>query len=162
MAADKQSGIALMSKAFSNKTFWDKYWEAEKRSGYDFLFHKIVDKYIDWGRVRDYMEIGGAPGTIMSYMFHVHKLEVSTVDFCNPEILSELLERNKVRNYRIYNEDFSEFDVSPHSRKYDLVASWGFVEHFGLEDANGFIQKHKEMVSEGGYLIVELPNIRGG
>lgn len=150
-----------MSEKYSNKQFWDEYWKEEKRSGYEFLFSEIVDRYIDWNKIKNYMEIGGAPGTILSYMYNVHKLDVSTVDFCNPKILSELLDRNNIKDYKIYNEDFSLFNTTLHVKQYDLVASWGFIEHFPLEESFEFIQKHKEMVSDNGYLIVEIPNIRG-
>lgn len=150
-----------MSEEYSNKQFWDQYWREEKRNGYEFLFSDIVDRFINWKNVKNYMEIGGAPGTIMSYMYHVHKLDVSTVDFCNPQILSDLLDGNNIKEYQIYNEDFSKFDTSLHYKKYDLVASWGFVEHFKLKESGRFIQKHKDMVADNGYLIVELPNIRG-
>jgi len=60
----------------------------------------------------------------------------------------------------MFNEDFRHFDITPHVKKYDLVSSWGFIEHFELEESYEFIQKHKEMVSSNGYLIIELPNIR--
>lgn len=150
-----------MSKEYSTKQFWDGYWKDEKRSGYEFLFEEIVNNYVDWGSIKSYMEIGGAPGTIMSYMYHEHGLDVSTIDFCDPHILSDLLSGNSIKNYHIYNEDFSNTDIKKHHKKYDLVASWGFVEHFELEESDKFIQKHKDMVSDNGYLIIELPNIRG-
>lgn len=120
-----------------------------------------MDRYLDWTQIENYMEIGGAPGTIMSYMFHTHHLRVNTVDFCDSQILSELLDRNHVEDYHIFSEDFSRFDSGAHRKEYDLVASWGFVEHFDRDQSDHFIQKHKEMVSDGGYLVIELPNIRG-
>lgn len=150
-----------MSEKYGNRQFWNNYWGEEQRSGYEFLFSEIVNRYINWSDINNYMEVGGAPGTIMSYMFHMHKLAVSTVDYCDSNIISELLERNRVENYKIYNDDFSEFDTANHYKEYDLVASWGFIEHFEIEKSDMFIQKHKEMVSDNGYLIIELPNIRG-
>jgi len=93
-----------MVKEYSNKRFWDNYWNKEKRSGNEFLFSTIVDKYIDWNNVKNYMEIGGAPGSIMSHMYHSHKLDVNTVDFCDPKILAGLLDSNKISNYKIFNE----------------------------------------------------------
>ena len=86
-----------MSESYSNIEFWNDYWKDEKRIGYDFMFSEIIDQYLDWTKIKNYMEIGGAPGTIMSYMFHVHNLEVNTVDFCDLQILSDLLERNNVK-----------------------------------------------------------------
>ena len=149
-----------MIDEYSDKQFWDNYWEKEERNEYDFLFSRLIDQYIDWKGIKNYMEIGGAPGTIMSYMFHNHNLNVNTVDFCNPQILSSMLEKNNVKEYRIYNEDFATFDTTKHKKLYDVVASWGFVEHFDTIKSRFFIQKQKEMVSDNGYIVVELPNIR--
>lgn len=149
-----------MNKSYSNKRFWDDYWNEETRKEYEFIFSPILDKYVDWTHVANYMEIGGAPGTIMVYMYHNHQLDVNTIDFCNSSIISNLLDENHVHDYTIISEDFSVFNANEHCQKYDMVASWGFVEHFDIKTSHEFIQKHKEMVGEGGYLIIELPNIR--
>lgn len=128
--------------------------------GYRFFFEKLLDEYIVWDAVNLYMEIGGAPGSIMAFMNKSHNLSVSTVDFTEKEKVSEYLRDRRVENFKVYQDDFSTFDVRQHHRKYDIVASWGFLEHFGKTTAAKFIEKQKDMVTEGGYFIVEIPNIR--
>lgn len=150
----------MKNNAYSNSKFWSDYWIKENRNVDEFMFSDLIDQYIDWENIRSYMEIGGAPGSIMSYMSKTHDMQVSTVDFCDKNILIEFLNSAKIPNYHVYNEDFQKFDISQHERKYDLVASWGFVEHFDLSVSGELIQKHKRMVSKNGYLIIELPNIR--
>ena len=146
---------------YSDSKFWNEYWKQEKRESEDFIFENLLNKIIQWKKVHSYMEIGGAPGSIMSFMAKVHNMDVSTVDFCDWKILNGFLKKQGLKNYKIYNEDFSNFNVEKHNKQYDMVASWGFVEHFDLETSGLFIQKQKALVADDGYLIVELPNIRG-
>lgn len=60
----------------------------------------------------------------------------------------------------IINENFETVDVSKYEKKFDIVASWGFIEHFEGDVTAKFIEKKKSMVADDGYLIIELPNIR--
>ena len=148
--------------SYTNKKYWDNYWEKEARVGvkYSFYFEELLDQYIIWDRVNNYMEIGGAPGSILAYMHNKHALRVSTVDFTDKERISAYMQGQGIDNCNIINQDFKSFDVSGYRKKFGIVASWGFIEHFESEVAAEFIEKKKEMIADGGYLIVELPNIR--
>ncbi|MBS1942221.1 MAG: class I SAM-dependent methyltransferase [Bacteroidetes bacterium] len=44
-------------------------------------------------------------------------------------------------------------------RKYDLVSSFGFIEHF--HDWKGMVERHADLVAPGGLLVLETPNFRG-
>lgn len=145
---------------YSEKRYWDEYWKDEDRDEIIFYFSDLVDKYIDWSQVGNYMEVGGAPGSIMAYMNKAHFIEVSTIDFSDKNLTESFLKRQDIRDYRIYQEDFEKIEIKKHYKKYDLVASWGFIEHFSKKTCSKFIMYHKKMVSDGGYLIIELPNIR--
>ncbi len=145
---------------YSNEKYWNEYWKSEYRDDITFYFSNLVDQYIEWDKVKNYMEVGGAPGSIMAYMNKNHFLEVSTIDFSDKEITEKFLNKQGVRDYKVYQEDFENTDLRAHKGKYDLVASWGFIEHFSKDVCNKFIKKHKDMVSDNGYLILELPNIR--
>lgn len=145
---------------YSDKVFWDDYWQEENRKEDQFIFSKILDRHVTWNNIRTYMEIGGAPGSIMSFMYKKHNLEVSTIDFCDRKIIDDFLSTSGLENYNVYSEDFCKFDVEGHGQKYDIVSSWGVIEHFSLENAAKIIEKKKQLVKKGGYLVVELPNIR--
>lgn len=144
---------------YTDSDYWNQYWNEEKRSDITFYFNEIINGYIDWPRVKTYMEIGGAPGSVMTYLYHRYGLLVSTIDFTEFEITDSFLKNHDVRDYEIINSDFLTLDIGK-LKKYDIVASWGFVEHFSKEICNQIIEKKKEMVSDNGYLIIELPNIR--
>lgn len=145
---------------YTEKEFWDNYWIEEKREEYDFYFEDLLNRYIDWDKLHSYMEIGGAPGSIMLFMNKKHELSVSTIDFTEKNRISRNLDIHGVKDYKIYHEDFDATDIRAHHGKYDIVASWGFLEHFSRKQTSIFIDKQMAMVGEEGYFIIELPNIR--
>ena len=145
---------------YSDEEYWNKYWEGESRDDDVFYFSELVDKYVDWEKIDSYMEIGGAPGSIMAYMNKIHGVKVSTIDFVEKRVTENFLKKKNVSDFCVFQEDFERIDIKEHMMKYDMVASWGFVEHFSKEVCSRFIDKQKLMVSEGGYLLLEVPNIR--
>ncbi len=149
-----------MSKVWSDKEFWSRYWDKEKRKTTEFLFTALMEEYIDFKKIHSYMEIGGAPGVIMAYMNQTYGMEVSAIDFVDKKYIEEVMKKNAVTDYNIYEEDFTKFNVKEHKRRYSFVASWGFIEHFDIHICKKIIQNQKELVEENGYLIIELPNIR--
>lgn len=56
---------------------------------------------------------------------------------------------------------FTHADFLTHrfDRHYDLVCSFGFIEHF--PGWSGMITRHAELVAPGGLLVLETPNFRG-
>lgn len=150
-------------KSLTNQKYWNDYWDTETR-GEDvgFYFSELIDNYISWENItpKSYMEIGGAPGNIMAYMSKEHQLFVSTVDFTDKQRIENVLNKHQIEKYKIIEEDFRTFNVAEDIGKWGVVASWGFLEHFEKEVTSGFINKQKQMVSDGGYLIIEMPNIR--
>lgn len=56
---------------------------------------------------------------------------------------------------------FMKADFLTHrfDRRYDLVCSFGFIEHF--PEWGNLIVKHAELVAPGGLLVLETPNFRG-
>ncbi len=43
--------------------------------------------------------------------------------------------------------------------QFDIVVSRGFIEHF--TDVDSVVDRHIDLLSPGGYLIVSVPNLRG-
>ena len=43
--------------------------------------------------------------------------------------------------------------------RFDIVISQGFIEHF--DDVEDVIERHIDLLAQGGYLIVGIPNLRG-
>ena len=56
----------------------------------------------------------------------------------------------------LIQEDFFSFDSDI---KYDIVCSFGFVEHF--EDTEPVLRRHCHLVKPGGRLLITMPNFLG-
>jgi len=138
----------------NSKSYWEDYWNKEQRnSSSEFLFHKLLEQYNL--NINDYFEFGCAPGNNMAYFANKYGCHVSGVDFVNSQLIKDYLEKEGILSYQIYQEDVYDFQTE---NKYDFVGSYGFIEHF--DDPETIIQKHKELVKEGGCLFIEIPNIR--
>ena len=145
-----------------DSNYWNAYWEKEKRNDTLFYFEGIVESIVSFDGLKSYMEIGGAPGSIMLYMNKKHGMHVSTIDYTDKKRIEAYLKNGGMHeaDYDIYEEDFGLTETDAHKGRYDLVASWGFIEHFEKEISQILIGKQMEMVADNGYLILELPNIR--
>lgn len=153
-------GRNSMSKELSNKGFWEKYWDNEVRSASNFTFCEILDACVDFENVHSYLEIGGAPGSIMAYINKKYGIPVAAIDYVDKRYIDATMEKCGIADYQVFQEDFIKLDTMKLAEKYDMVASWGFIEHFDLDVCREIIAKQKSLVSDGGYLIIELPNLR--
>lgn len=62
------------------------------------------------------------------------------------------MRHNGIENCQLINQDFLAWQPD---RQYDVVVSFGFVEHFIEYDK--VIQKHIDVLKPGGYLIISVP-----
>jgi 2-polyprenyl-3-methyl-5-hydroxy-6-metoxy-1,4-benzoquinol methylase len=70
----------------------------------------------------------------------------------------ELEEILKSKGYSVGNIEHADFFIT-RIRKFDVVCSFGFVEHF--EDFSNVIERHLDLVNDGGYVLIAAPNFRG-
>lgn len=144
----------------TNEKYWKKYWEGSgNKEKETFLFSDVVKDKIpeltENGQNMSYMEIGGAPGDIMVYFAQKYHCSVNCIDFVAKDVIEQRMQENHIENYTIIDEDFTQY----HSEeKYDIVASYGFVEHFN--NYKEIIMRHVKMAKTGGYIIISMPNIR--
>jgi SAM-dependent methyltransferase len=103
-------------------------------------------------------EVGCYPGDYLVYLGQHFGYTVSGVD-TTPYVLDRLpnfLAQNGVRVGILVQEDFLHFTPD---QTYDLVCSFGFIEHF--ENYEAVLQKHIELVRPGGILVISCPNFTG-
>jgi len=124
-----------------NKTFFTKYIPKE-----------VIDK-------SNFIEIGGFPGTYSVYFYQQFGLDATLLDFYIDEhIIEQVEEINHLPKATIHCIEADFFTFKP-EQKYDLVFSSGFIEHF--QDTKDVINRHIELLSEKGVLLILLPNFRG-
>lgn len=140
-----------------------EYWQSNSES---VIFKKqdaghgidvFIQKYIPSTKVGAAIEIGSFPGPHLA-TFGDMGYELNGVDFCicNDIDLPKWLMSEGFKIGDFWVCDFFEFNCG---RKFDVVSSFGFIEHFLNYDE--VIVKHADLVNNGGYLVITTPNFRG-
>lgn len=144
--------------------FWEDYWANCKLPStvdMNFSFERCLAQALKdhlptlQGEV---LEVGCAPGKWLAFMAEEFGLKPSGIEY------SEAGMRATTQNFqmlglesgRIYTGDF--FQIKP-DRQFDVVMSFGFIEHF--EDADSVVELHLRWLKPGGILILGVPNFRG-
>lgn len=102
-----------------------------------------------------YLEVGCAPGKILAWVYSKLGARAAGLDYSD----------TGVRNCRelfaamalpidLYQDDFFANSLPKHS--FDVVASFGFIEHF--DDPREVVAKHIELVKPGGIALIVIPN----
>jgi len=140
------------------------YWESLARSEsgpVSIRFARLFDKYLVKTSARNarIIEIGCVPGVYLGYLakrFGYFPEGIDYVKDCKQTVEKTLRNFNLTESI-IYEEDFLKWKPE---KKYDLVCSFGFVEHFG--DPDTIFAKHIDLLTNGGMLIIEYPNFNYG
>jgi len=129
----------------------------------DYLLWDIIYKrYLPQKKGLKVLEIGSAPGNHLvrlnqTFGFIPYGIEYTKSGFeLNKKIF---MENNLDPKNIIYGDFFDETFLSKYRYFFDIVISRGFIEHFN--NSQEVVKRHLELLSEGGYLVVEIPNLRG-
>jgi len=104
------------------------------------------------------LEIGAYPGSKLWYFHKTFGYQpdgLEYVDWCCPK--GEELMRGVGIDAKFICADLFEYE--PPKEKWDVVASFGFIEHF--DDTANVIARHAALIKAGGYLVITLPNHSG-
>ncbi|MDD4777381.1 MAG: class I SAM-dependent methyltransferase [Fermentimonas sp.] len=142
----------------TDQAHWEEYWN-------NFQYDKIPDKVVfkkfmpQLTMGKSFIEIGGFPGQISAYFYNHGIHDVALLDFhLNKDIVRNLERINNLpqNSIKCIHTDFFNFKSD---RKYDIVFSSGFIEHF--EDTADVISRHVDLLSENGQLLILIPNFLG-
>jgi len=152
----------------TEKLFWEDYWgeiklpvKVDLHFKNDRVITEVLEQYIPRGDAKKLaLEVGCAPGKWMLFIYE--KLNYSIDGF---EYLDVAAEKTR-ENFIISNVPMDRFKVITADfltqipvQKYDLVTSFGFIEHFtNYED---IFQKHLMYAKKDAYVVVGFPNFRG-
>ena len=139
------------------QSVWDNAWATRE---YDYaeeniMFKDIFARYLRPGGTC--FEVGCYPGNFLTYLGKRFGYTVSGIDR-TPDFSRKILKKlanNAVAAGEFFEGDFFEFETE---ERYDLVCSFGFLEHFS--NTEFVIERHARLVKPGGTLLIESPNFR--
>ncbi len=119
---------------------------------------RIIKTYVPSdGKARSVFEVGCFPGRYLS-IFGDKGCVLNGVDL-TPRVLTDMPQWLAAKGYKtgdFYCDDFFKFEPG---KTYDIVCSFGFIEHFVNYDE--VLRRHLSFISPGGMLILTTPNFRG-
>jgi len=150
----------LENKNYTDKKFWNSYFDSHKRSLAIIeksLFSDVFDKYLSFDPNKTVLEIGCADSDFLCYISKKFGYKAFGVDYAESiERTRNIFRFNGLSEPILYKEDVFTWATD---MKFDLVCSFGFIEHFNGLD--GIVIKHANLLSPGGKLIISMPNFSG-
>ncbi|AUX40603.1 3-demethylubiquinone-9 3-methyltransferase [Sorangium cellulosum] len=145
----------------TSQDYWEEHWQkhlsAADLSG-GFELYDDIAPFLPRGEDVSFLEIGCAPGRILAEFCGRLGFTAYGLDYAgDPSIIEQALTARGIRLGKVEKGDF--FSWNP-GEKFDIVASFGFIEHF--DDAAAVVDRHFEMVKPGGMVVVSMPNFAGG
>lgn len=144
--------------------FWENYWkncELPCEIDPEFSFERCLSGALmaHLPEVRgDVLEIGCAPGKWLAFMAATFGLKPHGIEY------SQAGKQATLRNFELLGleagtiRDGDFFSIEP-SPIYDVVMSFGFIEHFS--DPDMVVQRHLSWLKEDGLLVLGVPNFKG-
>jgi len=145
----------------TNQDFWDNGYAGQKFSAED-LNYPIVKKLYDFFDKDEFQdktvfEIGCFPGR---FLYHFGKIGFKLNGIDQTQYLSKMMAWFEKENFLIgdfVREDIFNLDLN--HKKYDVVFSSGFIEHFRNFDE--VIKIHVKLVKDDGYVFISTQNFAG-
>jgi 2-polyprenyl-3-methyl-5-hydroxy-6-metoxy-1,4-benzoquinol methylase len=146
----------------SNRNDWN--YEAFDTTLFEIQKYQMENEWLQevWRRVPDgaysYLELGCSPGFCTAAIAGKKEWKISGIDFSNSEsiFLKTLSLVGKEGHY--HQGDIFDIELN---KKFDIVASYGLIEHFSGEDFEKILDIHDRFLNNSGYLIIEIPNFTG-
>jgi 2-polyprenyl-3-methyl-5-hydroxy-6-metoxy-1,4-benzoquinol methylase len=106
-----------------------------------------------------YLEVGCAPGKLLSWVAARRGTRTWGLDYSETGIRQcrQLFDALGL-DVQLEHGDF--FDSALPKRAFDVVTSFGFIEHF--DDPTEAVAKHLELLAPGGLALITVPNYGGG
>jgi SAM-dependent methyltransferase len=121
------------------------------------LFGDLFSRYLKKTKGESCLEIGCVPGRFLAYICRNFGYYPEGIDYVKDtkKITGETLFCNGLREFTLYEEDFTKWKAT---KQYDLVCSFGFIEHFEGDLNRQVIEKHVKLLKLRGKLLIDIPN----
>lgn len=124
------------------------------------LWNVIFKKHLPKTEGAKVLEVGSAPGDFLVRLHKTYGFIPYGVEYSE----SGVVQNKKMFNWHNIEPDnvlYADFFDDKYQQKFkgyfDIVVSRGFIEHF--TDVEEVIEKHLNVLAEGGCLIVSIPNL---
>ena len=137
------------------------WWRAGTGRYSEYLGNHLCDRYLPVGSHLRFLEVGAAPGRNLIKFHQRYRWEPFGVEYLSSgiEVMRDLLTRFGISPDHAIHADFFDPTFQERFREsFDVVASFGFLEHFS--DPREVVEKHLNVLRQGGYLLVTIPNFR--
>lgn len=138
----------------TQKIDWEEYYAGKKNSANNISFSDIFDRYLYSKKYASVLEIGCAGG---EYLYHLAKrfgYEAWGIDYSDKiEMTRKIFKDRGLPEPNLIKGNFLSWQIN---RKFDVVCSFGFIEHFN--EPENVIKKHIDLTSKGGIVILSLPH----
>lgn len=150
-----------MSNELADREYWQRSWKKSSRLTDDLAnpFEQQFSLHVPLASNEEFaLEIGCVPGTYLGYLGRDFGYLVHGIDYVSG---AEKTTLNTLKKFGIENAEIFEVDFLSWTppRLYDLICSFGFIEHF--VDVNAMVNQHIDALKPGGTLILEIPNFSG-
>lgn len=150
-----------MTDKLTDQKYWETYYDKastkkeniESVCGY---YNSVWDLWMKSAakKPETVIEIGAYPGRYIAYFAAKYGLKVTGLDYNSDQNkIKESMDIMGVKEYDYIQADFFNHQTT---KKYDLVFSNGFIEHF--DDFKTTMDLHLNYLSDGGSLLLMIPN----
>lgn len=144
----------------------DRWEYKENKHTSKYQVHNVIkrDKWINFSKTflpveeLDFIELGCAPGLFSAAISMNTKWKCHGIDYSEDSDMYIDTMNYVGKKATLYKEDLFRSDLE---KKFDIVGSFGLVEHFRGGDLEKVFDIHDKYLKKGGYLIIEMPNFTG-
>ena len=117
----------------------------------------VVRRLVPAGPMR-YLELGCAPGLYTAALAEGTQWAISGIDYSDDaeRFIATLATVGKVAT--LHQADMFNQRIDG---RFDIVCSFGLVEHFRGSSLDDVLSLHDAYVAEGGYVVIQMPNFTG-
>jgi len=161
-AKHKRRGLRGKAKALVTKYLGDRALGYVSNYAEHLLWDVIYPTYLLKTKRAKVLEVGSAPGHHLVRLARTFGFEPYGVEYSDSgaALNRRVFSANGIDPDNVIHADFlSEAFHEQYRGRFDVVMSRGFIEHF--TDVEEVIDKHLNVLADGGVLVVSIPNYGG-
>jgi hypothetical protein len=151
----------------STKEYWEKKFnnkmtprDHDLTMYHNYRFDKLLKKYLPKDKDWSILEVGASHSSWLIYWFKEFGYKPYGVEYTNSGAVSGQFNLDYFKtNGKIFENDFFNKNAEFRKQKYNVIFSYGFVEHFDKPDE--ILEASYDLLEDDGYIVTIVPNICG-